>query len=117
MAARSTMKTETPNPDDGRLRQVLREWKVDASLPPRFDEQVWRRVEQSATPSMDPLALIRSWMARFFARPAFAFSYTAILLLAGLLAGFWQARTTAHRTSETLGARYVQMVDPYRMPR
>jgi hypothetical protein len=46
-----------------------------------------------------------------------AASYVTVLLLTGLAAGYWQARVDNARTSEQLGARYVQMMDPYRAPR
>jgi hypothetical protein len=109
------MKPETPNRDDGRLSQLLHEYKVDASLPPRFNEQVWRRIESRA-PAASTLANLRTWIALAFARPSFAISYVAILLLAGLLVGLWQAHATSQRTAETLSTRYVQMVDPYQTP-
>ena len=110
------MKTENPN-DDGRLSRALREWKVEAPLPPRFDEQVWRRIERAAVPAANPFALLRSWIAQAIVRPSFALSYAVILLLAGMLVGFWQAHAVSQRTGETLSARYVRMVDPYQSPR
>ena len=110
------MKPETPHPDDGRLSQLLHEWKVGSPLPPRFNERVWHRLERKEVPAVDPLLLLRIWIAQAFARPRFAFSYAAALLLAGLLAGFWQAQVTSRRASEALSARYVQMVDPYQTP-
>ena len=39
-----------------------------------------------------------------------------MLLLAGLAAGYWQARATNAHAEDTLSARYVQMVDPYQTP-
>ena len=50
-------------------------------------------------------------------RPRLAVGYVAVLLAAGLLAGFWQAQLAKTRMAETLSARYVQMLDPYQMPR
>jgi hypothetical protein len=40
-----------------------------------------------------------------------------MLLAVGLAAGYWQARLDNAQTAYQLGARYVQMMDPYRMPR
>jgi hypothetical protein len=40
-------------------------------------------------------------------------SYLMVLLLAGILAGYWQARVTNAHAEEQLSARYVQVVDPY----
>jgi hypothetical protein len=109
------MKPENPMQSDEALRQVLQQWKVDAQLPPRFQEQVWRRIERS-----EPQAQAPAWMFLFYrltaalARPSLAASYVTLLLLAGLLAGYWQARITKTHNDEALGSRYVQMVDPYR---
>jgi hypothetical protein len=108
------MKSDTPGGDDRQLKRLLHEWRVASSLPPRFNEQVWHRIQRPTAAS--PLANLRSWMAVAFARPTFAFSYAAILLLAGLLAGFWQGHAASERTVETLSARYVQAVDPYQTP-
>jgi hypothetical protein len=47
------------------------------------------------------------------ARPSVAASYLVVLLLAGVLAGYWQARAANARAEEMLSARYVQVVDPY----
>ncbi len=111
------MKPEAHNHDESDLGRLLHEWKVEASLPPRFSEDVWRRVASEDIPAMNPLALWRQWIASLVSRPAFALSYTAILLSAGLLAGVWQAQATTQHASETLSVRYVQMLDPYQMPR
>jgi len=39
-----------------------------------------------------------------------------ILLLAGLLAGYWQVRIARAHNEETLSSRYVQMVAPFQNP-
>ena len=102
---------------DEPLREVLHQWKVDAKLPPRFQEQVWRRIERS-----EPQAQVPAWMLLFhrltaaLARPSLAMSYVTILLLAGLLTGYWQVRITRAHNDEALGSRYVQMVDPFQSP-
>ena len=41
------MKNNEPGNHDDALRNVLKEWRTDASLPPRFQEAVWRRIEQA----------------------------------------------------------------------
>jgi hypothetical protein len=51
------------------------------------------------------------------ARPSMAVGYVALLLFTGLLAGYWQARAEQSHTLEDLGARYVQMMDPYQAHR
>ena len=101
-AVPNRMKPEDPMPSDEALRQVLHQWKVDAPLPPRFQEQVWRRIERSES--------------QVQARPSLAVSYVTLLLLAGLLAGYWQVRSARAQTDENMGARYVQLVAPFQQP-
>ena len=50
------------------------------------------------------------------ARPSLAVSYVTLLLLAGLLAGYWQVRIARAHLDETLSSRYVQMVAPFQNP-
>jgi hypothetical protein len=111
------MKTETPGSNDGALDRLLHEWKVETTLPARFDEQVWRRIALAEAPAKSPFAVLRNWIAQTIMRPSFALSYATILLFAGVLGGFWQANAVAQQAEETLRSRYVQMVDPYQMPR
>jgi len=112
-----SMNAQSSAPEDGALRTALREWKVESTLPPRFEEQVWRRIERSARVPQDRWELIRTWVAQMFVRRSFALSYATVLLFAGLLAGFWQGHAESQRENQMLRTRYVQMVDPYQMPR
>lgn len=100
---------------DGQLRNALREWVVDTKLPPRFQEEVWRRIsrEKDLRPPSFRRVVIR-WIEAIFSRPALAGSYVAVLLVAAVTAGFWQGHGT--RASEWR-VRYVQSVDPYQMHR
>jgi hypothetical protein len=116
-AAGLNMKPEISNDNDGTLSRVMHEWSVGASLPPRFNEQVWHRIASEETPAGTPLTLLGNWIAQTVMRPSFVLSYSAVLLLSGLLIGSWQAHATAARAQATLSTRYLQMVDPYQMPR
>ncbi len=114
----SNMKSNDPIEKNEALSRALQEWKVDASLPPRFPEEVWRRI------ALSEVRREVSWWRDFrqsieaaFRRPALAVSYVAILLLVGLSVGMAQARQASARADETLGARYLQSVDPYLAPR
>jgi hypothetical protein len=100
------------------LDRALRAWKVDAALPPRFQEAVWRRIAQAE------ILPATSWVRRFWPaieaalrRPALAVSYVVVLLMAGLSIGIAQARKESARVDAGLGARYVQSIDPYQTPR
>ena len=94
------------------------EWQITASLPPRFNEGVWRRIEEaepSAQRSLWPMVMER--LSALLPRPAFAVSYVTVLLALGIATGYRQARQQTARVDNELGARYVQSVDPYQKPR
>jgi hypothetical protein len=108
------MKPELPNDPDKLFNRALREWEIKEPLPPRFGERVWQRIarEEAHAPAGFS-ALLSNWIAQALARPALAVSYVTVLLMAGLLAGYWHAQTEKARTLESLSARYVQMINPY----
>jgi len=99
------------------VRRVLREWQVTSPLPPRFAENVWRRIEQAelaASPASSTTlwAVVKTWLALTLPRPAFAIAYVSVLVVAGLLAGYWHARVETMSWDKALASRYVQAVDP-----
>ena len=111
------MTPENSTENDPGLRKVLREWEVKEPLPPRFREQVWQRIaRREASPSGPLWLMLANWIGGLFARSSLAVSYVTVLLAAGLLAGYLHARADTTRMSEELGARYVQMLDPYQGP-
>ena len=104
------------NPDPA-LDRALREWKVEESLPPRFRERVWQRLERAQTQStVNPWTRFSGWLAGVMSRPALALGYMTLFLVLGLTAGYWQAQAHNARDSQELGARYVRMMDPYHHP-
>ena len=111
------MKIE-PGNDEEKLSKLLKEWRTDVSLSPRFQEGVWRRLEraESRTNLSGWAAMIR-WIGNILPRPALAASYIAVLLAVGLTAGWAEARQTTARVKGELGDRYVQSLDPYQTPR
>jgi hypothetical protein len=95
------------NPDDAKLSALLRESRPSPALPPRFQENVWRRIE-------DAEARVKSgsWLdalAALVLRPRFAFATVAALVLAGVLLGTYQG---AHTTRQSEQARYLALVAP-----
>ena len=112
------MQDNLPSEKDESLSKLLRTWKPDAQLPPRFQEAVWNRIARAETRRpAGPWTIPSRWVEALFTRPSFALSYVAILLFTGLGAGLWQARGIAVHGETEWRARYVQMVDPYQMPR
>ena len=112
------MKQSDQNDLVHRLDSTLCAWKVKDPLPPRFCEQVWRRIERSE--ALGPEGLwheVKRRLALALTRPSVALSYVTLLVLAGVLAGLLQARVEQTRTQEELSARYVQTLDPYQMHR
>jgi hypothetical protein len=110
------MKPDHKTENDARLHEVLRQWAVDAPLPPRFQEQVWRRIDRA---EVKPQTAMRFWglllhfLEANLPRPKFAYSYLSILLLLGVVGGAWAAQRETSRLDAALGSRYVQSVDPY----
>lgn len=113
------MNTIQPNEDDKKLSKLLHEWKVEASLPPRFQEQVWRRIEKAEHAPSAPSAwtVIAHWVGTVLPRPALAASYVAVLLAIGVTAGWAQAQQETAQVKADLADRYVRVLDPYQAPR
>lgn len=112
------MKDYKPFEKDEALSKLLRTWKVDAQLPPRFQEAVWRGIERA-----DSVAKISFWrvlvgrVERAFAQRSVAAAYIFIFLLVGVGAGYWRAGDKTAQVESEWRTRYVQAVDPYQMPR
>ena len=114
------MKTKDSGDADAPLRAVLKEWKESTPLPPRFQEQVWRRIEQSEAPFLPTpsvWSLLTNWIVTVLPRPALAAVYLAVLLAVGATAGWTQARQETDRLGDELSVRYVRAVDPYQAAR
>ena len=109
------MKPQHSDESDAALSRVLGEWKVKTPLPPRFQESVWHRIQRGEARAPG-WSLLFSRLTAAIARPTVATSYLAVLLLTGLLGGYWQARAANAHAEAQLSARYVQLVDPYQMP-
>jgi hypothetical protein len=109
------MKPNSGPENDEALREVLRQWSVDTPLPPRFQQQVWKRIEQAeAQPTLS--MLLRSALLTLLTthRPKFAFAYLTALLVLGLAAGGVAAQARNSRLDSELSQRYVQSIDPFR---
>src|SRR5216684_2004155 len=108
------MRAEQPNNEDRLLHGVLREWELNEPLPPRFREQVWRRIARAEGQAPAQVwTQVAQRIARAFGRPSLAVSYVTVLLVAGLLAGYLQGREVNNRAQHELSTRYVQMMSPY----
>jgi hypothetical protein len=90
---------------DDRLASLLRESRPAPTLPPRFQEAVWRRIER---PEQSPPAA--SWVetvASLLLRPRFALATASALLVMGVLLGSLNGSASARHTAQQ---RYVATV-------
>lgn len=104
------MTKPNPNPDDTKLAALLRESRANPTLPPRFQENVWRRIEHANAPERS--AVGATWLdtlAVWILRPRLAFAFAAVLLLTGLGLGWGQGQRLAQDDAQ---ARYVAAVAP-----
>ena len=96
------MKENKIHPEDPPLSALLRESRVSPGLPPRFQQNVWRRIEDAEAPAKSA-----SWLdalANLILRPRLAFAAMAALVLAGVLMGALEGAQTARHDAQ---ARYV----------
>jgi hypothetical protein len=111
------MKPIPPNDPDPLLSGVLKEWKMKATLPPRFQERVWQRIalREVGSPKanwwMDVFGAVQS----FLARPGLAASYVTALLVLGFAAGWTRGQEKSARVDHDLSSRYIQEIDPYHL--
>jgi len=92
-AALDPMKKENINPADEKLGAILRESRTFPGLPPRFQQNVWRRIEGAEAP-----VRAESWLdalSVLVLRPRLALAALAILVLVGSFAGALEGRQMA----------------------
>lgn len=100
------MRPNEQAPDDAQMSSLLRQARPSPDLPPRFQENVWRRLEDAEASA--PVSWLDA-LANFILRPRFALAAAAALLLAGVLAGTLEGRQMAHRDAQM---NYVASVAP-----
>lgn len=104
------MKTPNQDPADGTLSSLLRESRSSPGLPPRFQENVWRRIEALETRSAPDASV--TWIDAFavwLMKPRFALAGVAVLLLSGVLLGSIEGTTQARQHAQE---RYLAAVAP-----
>lgn len=101
---------ENMNLDDAKLSKLLRQTRVSPLLPPRFQENVWRRIEHAKAPihATGRIAWLDA-LAALVLQPRFAYATVATLMLAGILLGTHQGAQAAKQDAQ---ARYVALVAP-----
>ncbi len=101
------MKENHIHPYDAPISALLRQARVSPGLPPRFQQNVWRRIEDAEAPAKS-----ESWLDALVAlilRPRFAMAAAAVLLLAGVSAGTLDGRQVARHDAQM---NYLASVAP-----
>ena len=104
------MNEQHTDADETRLRELLVRSRPAPSLPPRFQDGVWRRIEDGEAPSQSAGSL--GWLdtlAVWVMRPRLAFAIAAMVMLAGVLFGAHEGTQVARQDAQ---ARYLAMVAP-----
>jgi hypothetical protein len=94
--------------DDPKLSAWLREARVAPALPPRFQQNVWRRIEDAEAP-VKPASWLDA-LASLILRPRFAVAVASVLLLAGVSAGTLEGRQAARHDAQM---NYLASVAPH----
>ena len=97
------------NPEDAKLRDLLRRSRAAPALPPRFQEGVWRRIGSAEVAKG---AARRNWLdslVQWVLRPKLALAGVAVLMLAGGLMGVREGAQSARHDAQ---ARYLAAVAP-----
>ena len=106
----------SPSNEYEALSKLLKEWRTEAPLPPRFQEGVWRQIERSQTlPASSTWNVFTHWIGTMLPRPALAASYLAILIVGGATVGWTHANQESTKVKGELHERYLQTVDPYQV--
>ena len=105
------MNPPSASPDDPELRALLREAHRAPILPPRFQADVWRRIERAERPPEEasPFAWLDLFV-RGILRPAYATASLATLMLAGAWLGLRDGENRVHQADRV---RYVAAVSPF----
>ena len=101
------------------LHKVLREWKpASGNLPRNFQRTVWERIASvESRRAGNPFVLFRAWIEQSLIHPKVAASYLGVVLLFGLATGYTHAQVRTEKMERAQRQAYVQMIDPYQMPR
>lgn len=106
-----TMKNNMQPPDDERLHALLRESRPAPPFPPRFQDSVWRRIENAETPAAQTASSF-AWLERWVERllmPRFALASLAFVLVAGGLMGVVSGGGAVKQQAQE---RYLSAVAP-----
>jgi len=96
------------NSEDNKLHELLRGSRPAPAPPPRFRQNVWRRIEDAEAPVKSETWL--DALATLILRPRFALVATTILLLTGIFAGTLEGRQAVRHDAQM---NYLASVAPH----
>jgi hypothetical protein len=102
--------------EDACLHQLLQSWRIEGTLPPRFQERVWRRIglqEETNPVAAKVWAKFMTWCSTSLRQPAMAAVYLAVVVAAGGGLGYWSSERYVEQTELGWRAAYLQSVNPY----
>ena len=94
---------------DAKLSTLLRASRTAPALPPRFQEGVWRRIEEADAPGKSNGIAWLDALAALVLRPRLALATATVLMIAGALLGVRDGSQMAHQDAQ---ARYLAVVAP-----
>src|SRR5882672_9116970 len=92
------MKNENFNTADEKLGALLHQSRATPALPPRFQQNVWRRIEDAEAP-VRPTSWLDA-LAAMILRPRFALAAATALVLAGVFMGALDGRQEARHDAQ-----------------
>ena len=107
--AYKSMKEQTPLSNEAKLSEWLRAARPTPELPPRFQENVWRRIEVAEQPRGSTATGWMDVVAAWVLRPRFALGVAALLVVTGVGLGWTSGERIAQGEAQ---ARYVAAVAP-----
>ena len=96
------------NAEDQKLAGLLHEARSSSPLPPRFQQNVWRRIEDAEAPEKAV-----SWLdslAALVLRPRFALAAATALVVVGAFVGTVEGRQVARHEAQM---NYLASVAPH----
>jgi hypothetical protein len=103
------MNDSQPAPEETKFQELLRSARPTAEFPPRFQENVWRRIEHAET---SRARISTGWLdalAAWVLRPQLAFAVAAVIIFTGAGLGWSRGERLAQNEAQ---ARYVSAVAP-----
>lgn len=109
------MKQGPQREDADGLGVVLQRWRLEGTLPPRFEEGVWRRIaaaqNQPGTTLRVWQALLQRWEA-LIRKPVGVAACLTLFTALGVGFGYWHAQVYTAQAANAWQQAYMSSVNP-----